>query len=150
VDLVQSTKDTIFGHFIYSDQSSVTAPIFGLPVDGNTGLLLASNNRQAGAGWTHVFSPTNPSEFRLSYTRNLRLTLPAQSDQDVNSQFGVALPYPGNGVGGLANMSISGFTTLGTQSGTFPQYMNKYELSENYTWIRGRHTMKFGAQAETK
>ena len=84
VDFVHSTKDSIFGHFIYSDQSSVTAPIFGLPVDGNTGLLLASDNRQLGAGWTHIFSPTNLSEFRLSYTRNLRLTRPSQSDQDVN------------------------------------------------------------------
>ena len=150
VDLVHSTKDTIFGHFIYSDQSSVTAPIFGLPVDGNTGLLLLSDNRQLGLGWTHVFSPTNLSEFRLGYVRNLRLTRPAQSDVDVNAQFGIPLPYPGNGAGGLANIGISGYTTLGTQAGTFPQYMNKYELSENYTIIRGPHTIKFGAQAETK
>ena len=57
--------------------------------------------------------------FGLSYTRNLRLTLPAQSDQDVNSQFGIGLPYPGNSVGGLANMSISGYTTLGTQAAPF-------------------------------
>ena len=150
VDFVHSRKIWSSDTSFIQDQNVVTAPIFGLPLDGNTGLLLLSNDRQLGVGWTHVFSPTNLSEFRLGYVRNLRLALPAQSNLDVNSQFGIPLPYPGNGVGGLANMAISGYTTLGTQAGTFKQLMNKYELSENYTIIRGPHTFKFGVQAQTK
>ena len=150
VDLVQSASDTLFGHFNYSNQDGTTAPILGFPIDGNTGLLLLNENRQLGAGWTHVFSPSVLSELRIGYARNVRLTQPAQEDKNLNAEFGIPFPNPGPGLGGLAQLSIAGFTALGTQNGTFPQYMNKYEITEHVTVIKGRHTMKAGVQAQLK
>src|SRR5262249_49946003 len=59
VDWVRSTKNAVFGHFIYSDQHSTTAPLLGFPADGGNGINLTSNQRQLTLGWMHVFNPTS-------------------------------------------------------------------------------------------
>jgi hypothetical protein len=149
VDWMRSTKNTVFGHFIYSDQNSSSGPILGLPIDGG-GYTLLSNQRQLAIGWTHVFSPNSLNDLHLGYLRNHRLTQELQFNQDLNAKYGIPFPYPGNGLGGMALITITGYASLGSYNGAFPQFVNKYEVNEGYTLIRGRHTMRFGFQSELK
>ncbi len=142
-------KDSVFGHFIYSDQHSDTAPVFGFPIDGG-GQSLTSNQRQFAAAWTRVLSPANLNELRISYARKLRFTESLQNEEDLNGRFGIPFPFNGPGYGGLANMTIAGVTTIGSLCCRFPQYLNKYELADNFTMIRGAHTLKFGFQGMLK
>src|SRR3989442_10528204 len=44
-----------------------------------------------------------------------------------------SLPSPVPKVGGLANMTIAGYSTLGTALHVNPQFVNKYELSDGFT-----------------
>jgi hypothetical protein len=53
------------------------------------------------------------------------------------------MPFYGPPEGGLASISIAGYTGMGG-SASSSQPINKYELSEAYTAIRGPHTLKFG------
>ena len=64
VDFVQSTKRYDFGHFIYSEREQRAAPIFGLPSMEIPGSFWHLTTGILGLGRTHVFSPTNLSEFR--------------------------------------------------------------------------------------
>ncbi len=149
VDWAKSNNNTVFGHFIYSDQHSLSAGILGLPIDGG-GFTLGSNQRHFGLGWTHVFSPNALSDLRLGYLRNHRDTRQLQPNERLNEKYGIPFPFPGPGLGGSAFMTIAGFASLGTGGGTFPQFVNKYELADNFTLIRGAHSMKFGFQAQLK
>jgi hypothetical protein len=42
-----------------------------------------------------------------------------QLNTDVNGKLGIPFPFQGPGFGGLANIGISGFTTLGSAAGIF-------------------------------
>jgi hypothetical protein len=148
LDWVRSDKDTVSGRLIWAELTQRTAPAFGLPADGvhdgGTGGTLQPNQRAAQAAWTHVFRPTDLNELRLAYLRSTALTLNLTPDQNLNSKYGVlAFPDAGAPAGGLAGLSISGFTGIGS-GGTGSQPFVKYELSDSYTAIRTAHTMKFG------
>lgn len=149
MDWIKSSSDSVFGHFIYSDQHSTAAAILGLPADGG-GTDLRSNQRQFGMGWTRIFGPTRLNELRLGYVRNHRLTRQLQSEEDLNSEYGIPFPDWGPGLGGMAFSTITGFTSIGSGAGTFPQFVDKYELADNFNWIRGAHSLKFGFQGQLK
>jgi hypothetical protein len=149
VDYIRSEKNTLFGHIIYADQDSHSRSILGSPLDGQTSLLQTSDQRTGQIGWSHIFRPTDLNEFRVGYVRNVTLQRSELADQAVNEQFGLPFPTLSTNTGGLAPISIAGFTSLGT-GGTWFQYMDKYELSDGYTAIRGNHTLKLGFRAALK
>jgi hypothetical protein len=151
VDWNRSQKNTVFGHFFYADQNTYTAPILGVPLDGGNAVnYRISNQRQLVLGWTHIFTPTNLNDLRVSYVRNATPVHTVQADQDLNAKFGIPLPSPTPLVGGLASMMIAGYSALGTNVNVNPQFINKYELSDAFTAIRGPHTLKFGFRAAVK
>ncbi|MCC6344874.1 MAG: carboxypeptidase regulatory-like domain-containing protein [Bryobacterales bacterium] len=137
-------KDSLFYHIVYSNQDSNTAPIFGLPLDGGGINVQGSRQRQMAATWTRVFSPTNLNELRAGYGRNYRLTSQVQEGEDLNGKFGLPFPFAGEGLGGLTNIAVTGFASMGSSAASFFQFMNKYEVADNFTAIRGSHTMRFG------
>ena len=111
VDWVRSEKNSVFGHFVYADQHSFTAPILGLPADGgNAQNYLTSNQLQFGLGWTHVVNSSNLNEFRIGYVRNTSLREAAQSNEDLNAKYGIPFPDPGPNVRGMAALTLPGFT----------------------------------------
>lgn len=152
IDLPLSEKNNFFSHFLHSDQQSFTDPILGLPIDGAGASINGQRARHFTLGWTHIFNPTTVNEFRAGYVRNASIQLQAQYNQDLDSKYGLPFPSPsGPSVGGMSTMTISGFTSLGSASfGPGLQYIDKGELSDSYTAIRGRHTLKFGVRAGLK
>jgi hypothetical protein len=97
----------------------------------------------------HVFKPELINEFRLGYNRvnAQRLQLNANTDVSGSSE----INFPGvpfsPGIGGLPQLNFSDVATLG--SPTFlpsKELQNSYTLSENLTWVRGRHTWKYGTE----
>ena len=76
-------------------------------------------------GWLHIFSARLQNEARLQWNYN---------------DFNVIPNEPGQ-----VGLDIPGFANLGTNiflpSDTI---LRRYELADNVTWIRGRHTMKMG------
>ena len=93
--------------------------------------------------YTHSFSPTFLSEFHFTLQRNAQ-------DQAVPS---TALPTPAQlGVGVTPDQS-TGPTRLGFSSGLVTGFSpqgptklinNTFSYAETLTWIKGRHTWKFG------
>jgi hypothetical protein len=107
---------------------------------------------------SYVISPTLVNEFRVGFNRmaagyyNQDMTL-----GNIVQQLG--LPQGPNALqaynvekcgvdtcspGGVPQISISGYSTIGT--GNNPQWRgdNTVHLAEDLTWIRGNHTVKFG------
>lgn len=77
------------------------------------------------AGWFHIFNSNLQNEARAQWNYN---------------QFNVAPNEPAQ-----VGLDIPGYANLGTNI-FLPSYtiLRRYELADNVTWIRGRHTMKMG------
>jgi hypothetical protein len=130
VDYNISDKDQLRGRFIYNKNSGFPAnqepelPAFFLAVPSTYYLATVSE--------FHNFTPSLTNEFRFGYNR-FNNTSPAGNFQ-----------FPG-----LDQFPNIQFDELGIQIGpntSAPQFtiQNTYQLTDNLSWVKGRHTFKFG------
>jgi hypothetical protein len=154
VDFTLSSKDTFFSHITWLSQWTTTQCLFGLPLCGGSGAGGINNaeNRQYTAAWTHVFTPTTINQFQIGYVRSGQFRDLLGSNTDYNGQFGIPFPFQGPHMGSLAYLGITGYTGLGGAGtgGPYYQFVNKFELSDNVTLVRGSHNLKFGFDGRLK
>lgn len=132
-DYYASSKDQlrlryVFNHSAQLDNAASLPAFFQLESTGNH---LATITEY------HIFSPSIVSELRLGYTRFINDT-PAGN-------------YKFPGLDAFPNIQIAdlGGLQLGPDPNA-PQFVasNTYQLAENLTWTRGRHTIKTGFSAQ--
>lgn len=130
-DYTFSERDQLRGRFIYNrvsfiDTNGVTLPQFFV--------LNPSTFYVGSLAEYHTFSPNVTNELRLGYNR-------------ANLLFGAGnFKYPG--LDAFPNLT---FEDLQLQIGPDPNapqggIQNTYQVSDNVTWIKGAHTIKFGAE----
>lgn len=148
IDYNLSEKDQMFGRVTRAHEDKVIENPLGDILDGSRGFggtyinygdnMMFSEN--------HIFSASLINQVRASYNWGYFSYIQANANVDISSQYGLGgIPYQ-LGNGGLPHMTISGANTIGT--GLFmpsPEHQNVYQLIDDLTWIRGRHSLKFGA-----
>jgi outer membrane receptor protein involved in Fe transport len=135
-------------------KSDLTEPSFlPPPAVGNGPGVPGLNDqpvKQAVVSGTRILSASSFNEARMGFTRlNLR-AFDLNYGRNVSNEIGV----PGSNVtgdiltSGLAIFGISGLTGLG-DNGFSPAIVvsENYQWSDNFTLIRGRHSLKFGGEA---
>jgi hypothetical protein len=149
VDEKISDVDSTFFRFSFENQPSNIPGTFGGLADGGGFFSGVEDNsyRSFATSWTHVFTPRLVNEFRLGYNRINSQRFELNSDTNVSAEIGFpGVPFE-PGIGGLPQLTFTDVATLG--SPTFlpsKELQNSYVLSENLTWARGRHTVKFGTE----
>ena len=132
VDYNLSDNDKIRGRYVYNKISAIdiqaNLPAFFTFQPTTSNLLAVSEY--------HTFSPALVNELRLNYNR---------FNQDVPAG---SFNFPG--LDAFPNIQIE--NDLNAQLGpdpNAPQFtiFNSYQLVDNVSWARGRHTFKFGADA---
>jgi Carboxypeptidase regulatory-like domain/TonB dependent receptor len=150
IDHKFSDKDSLFGRFSYEDQPSFTPSPFQNELDGGAFQDGTEDDsfRSVAISETHIFSSNLVNEFRLGYNRINSHRFQLNANTNVAEQLDFpGVPF-GPNLGGLPQISINdGTATIGS-SGFLPaiEKQNSYVLSENLTWIRGRHSLKFGTE----
>jgi hypothetical protein len=120
----------------------------------NTGFLdktnyLANSNysviysQNALVSETHVFSPTLLNEFRASYSRETSNRGPAPGSISL-ADLGVNLYQPP--VKTMEGLNVSGYFNP-SQTDPADFIRNQYNLSDDFNWVRGKHTISFGGSA---
>ena len=156
LDYKLNQNDSVFARYIYSNRDRQIPGAFGGVIDG-TGTSGFGNQKiktnAAVLGWTHILSPSMVNEFRFSWSK---------SDSDaVHQAYGVAPPaaatIPGTitnpiVAGGFPGITIDGFfggSGLGRLGSPdfLPkfQHTNQMEFVESLSWLKGNHSLKFGA-----
>lgn len=132
IDYDISTKDRLNGAYIYNNLNAIdttpSLPAFFLINPSNINRLITINEY-------HTFNPSLTNEFRLGFNRTYNLT------NTGNFQF--------PGLDSFPNLTFDelGFIQLGPDpNGPQFTYQNVYQLSENLTWSKGHHTLKFGVE----
>ena len=96
---------------------------------------------------SHVFSPTLFNELRLGYTRMHNANLNQGLGTNYTAQSGIrgfeetSLNFPG-----FPQLSITGFAGIaGNAFQPLVNPTNMYQIIDNVSWIKGAHTIRFGA-----
>ncbi|HMD99229.1 MAG TPA: TonB-dependent receptor [Terriglobia bacterium] len=129
-------KDKIYGRYIYQKTTPLNqqgSQAIGYPVS------VPGFANQIGADWTRTINPTMVNEFRLNYTRS--------TVEFGGNNIGNTVPQMGNLANGLATVNMpSGYAGIGGAN-NLPQgrIINTYQLQDNWSWFKGKHQLKTGA-----
>ncbi len=145
MDYTMSQKDTIWFSAIANDSTtSEDLPFTGstLPGFGDGSVPFT---KYFSADWLHTFNASMLNELRLGYTR---LNFPSGQPQKVvqPSAVGFANIFPQFPAGAsYPKMSVNGYFTLGgTNNGPQPRKDQTYQITDNFSLVKGKHSMKFG------
>lgn len=147
VDHEFSTNDKLFVRYAIDDFNK----LFGINLFGGPSILPGFGRRDEsrfqtlGGGYTHVFSANVINELRVGYTR---WTLNYKTEEQRNMVRELGIP-------GLTNLprntgwplfTVSGFINIGDAT-NLPQGGPgvTYQISESLHVLKGRHSLKFGA-----
>jgi hypothetical protein len=148
LDYHQSANSSWFLRISDRKETGVNFPTIPLPLDGTQNGTIRILDQQVALGYTHLISSNKVLDARvgLSRTKAGKWTLSIGQNQ-------IAIPglqnVPASVAGGLPQVSITNFSNFGRQT-TNPQWQNPAMLDPkfNFTWVRGRHSFKFGYEYE--
>jgi hypothetical protein len=100
------------------------------------------------ASETHVFSPALLNEVRVAFNRVSAGSFHQNMGSSVNRSVGLPEVSTKSRDWGLTYISLTGFSPLGDEYNN-PQHSasNVYQFLDHATYARGRHLVKFGAEA---
>lgn len=145
-----SESTTGFVRYSYFRANTSDVPIFGV-LGGPTsnGVATAaegpSRNHSASINLTHAFSNSLITEFRVGYVR-VFIAASSPTEDDLATRLGIPGINDGSFfTGGLPNISVSGYTSLGIATGIpFKIIENSFNIVNNWTKTVGNHTFRFG------
>ena len=147
LDYQQNANSSWFLRVSDRKENAVNNPTIPLPLDGQTNGKIRILDQQVALGYTHLIGANKILDARLGLSRTKagKYTLSIGDNS-------ISIPgLPSNPVvaGGLPSIGITGFTGFGRQS-TNPQWQNPSLIDPkvNYTWVLGKHSLKFGYEYE--
>jgi hypothetical protein len=143
-------QDQMFASYSFGDVRSQRPGPLGPLFGGSDCCPSASNSRaqHLGLGYTHTFSPQLLNDLHGGYFRYAVNALPFNFGKSIGSDV-LGIPNANRSTdpnsSGLTNIDIAGFTSLG-DSMFLPEHVfeNIFQVADTLTWIRGRHSLKFG------
>ncbi|MDR3724383.1 MAG: TonB-dependent receptor [Terracidiphilus sp.] len=151
VDHTFSQHDNAFLRYSHSyddilQPGPLPAPIVGGVVSGPA----KQPAHQAVLSETHLFSPTLLNTARFGWSRLFINTKSFDQGLGLPTQLGIPGVINSSDVDntdGLPLFSIVGFTSLGDPVNSPSQIgTNNYQVNENLSWYRGKHSFDFGAE----
>ncbi|MEK7830531.1 MAG: carboxypeptidase regulatory-like domain-containing protein, partial [Acidobacteriota bacterium] len=142
-------SDTLFVRYSWSDREITQGSFFAPPGNGGNGfgdypLRQLPQAWSIAGGETHVFSTVLVNELRIGFTRNKSDQL-SPAEQSLYDQFGIKGVPQIDGLTGLPTFTVNTFAALGDR--TFapnPKRVGVFQLTDNLSWTRGNHGIKFG------
>jgi hypothetical protein len=140
-----NSKDSIWFYALANDSSSLNS----IPFSGSTlpgfGDQSTPFTKQFTASWNHIFSSSILNELRAGYTRlNFQSGTPQNVRQPSSVGFPNVIPQLASGAD-YPQINIAGYFNLGgTSNGPQPRKDQTYQITDNFSWVKGKHTFKFG------
>jgi hypothetical protein len=142
-DYNMTSKDTLFVRLSWMRMPYYSAGVYPLA------RIQTRYAQSAVLSYNRIISPTAVNEFRMGATYHRNFFVGNVIGSDLLSQFGIQ-GIPTVGVPTAPYFSINGVTAFNPSSGA--DYYNSnpdtsFQWTDNLSWTRGRHMMKFGADA---
>ena len=136
-------QDRIFGRLLIQTDHTSTASIFPTPGTDAFGYLNHNYYYNGSGTWYHNFSPTLINEARYTYTRRQALAISAGANTTIDQQIALTGVNPAF----FPTVTVNGFQQLGNnQQQRLQTPIRSDQWTDNVTFMRGRHQLKFGAE----
>ncbi len=146
LDYILGSKDQLFGRYSYGqDTDNTTSQLATLPAGYGSGYQF-QHPRSVVLGETHTFGATLINEFRLGYVRSFLGYQPPDGAIPLSANLGIPNANTSPLLGGGALIGNSGNQI--SYTGDYGDYFvpeDTYQIADNVSWVKGRHTFKFGA-----
>jgi hypothetical protein len=146
VDFNASSTDQLFARFSYSggyDYNPVSVrgtPVPGFPTRDDI------KTDSAELSDTHTFSPSLTNSFRSSFLRYL-FDFDLRLNQTPPSALGFTYPSANSTGQGPPFFNLLGYSSVGGAiTGPRESAQNSFEEQDGLSWIKGAHSLKFGAE----
>ena len=142
IDFVQSSSSTWMGRYSHSRDNEIN------PALKLNGTKLVNKIHQVMAGNTRTLSPTVVNEFRFGFNSFFN-TFGRESAfvRDVTSELAIpgmaSIPPEAWGIPSIGINGLSGFGD--STEGPYTNRNRVFEIIDNVSWIKGRHSFKVGA-----
>lgn len=147
----QATQKSSF-QFRYSHGNEPSYTPGGSTVFAGMGTLNSAITHQALLGNIWVISPTKVNEFKLGLSRLENINGNLHTDDanfDWVKKLGIPYVLDTPAFWGIPVISISNFTgPADPQNGPYSAWDTTIDASDNFSWILGKHSLKFGADFE--
>src|SRR5690242_272684 len=142
MDYQFSSNNTLLGRYLRAMTDRVTPPITTPSAqEANSTLqdFMMSDTQLLG---THAINVARFASNRIAAN-------PAVTSGLNNADYGINVPNTNPLAQGLAFIGVTGFFNLGDPQQPFVNRLNQvFEVSDDFTWTRGKHQMKFGADVQ--
>ena len=138
-------SDRAFFRFVYDNSDFTrTSEFSALPAGFASGENLV-HGRGYALGETHTFSPSVINEFRAGYNRYTFANNPVFSGTPISAPLGIVNANRNSNLGGgaLIGGNLNQLEYTGDY-GTYAVPENTYQFNDAVTFVRARHTFKFG------
>jgi hypothetical protein len=139
LDQILTSKQSMFGRLSWKNQNSTSPSAFLLPSSTSY-----NNSRTVVVSHSYTIVPTVLNEARFGLAISNSATAYGFDGKAITAGFGLQ---------GLPQLTFNGLSSFSFSTGTSGfgagkpgfTYSHSYQWTDNLTWIKGRHTMKFGA-----
>jgi hypothetical protein len=139
IDWAKSEKDRVYGRY-----SRTEAPTISQSVESLAGLSQNASDQSAAIHWTRVASERTVNDFMVGYARPKWLYGKDLNTPDAAADIGLVNT---SGLNGGPTFGGTGYSMNSSLSFLLDGTDNVYQIGDDVTHIRGRHNLKFGAQA---
>ena len=147
VDYTPTTKDSLWASGVFMSNPETQALTFGGGSFPGFPSQESSHFKLFSASWTHTFSASLLNELRGSYYRNPFAAVGVQK-VDPPSNYGFAI-NPQDPQSGVPYIAVGNYFSLGFSfEGPQPRLDTNLTYTDNFTWVKGNHNLKFGGLFE--
>jgi hypothetical protein len=147
IDHTFSQKDSIYFRFLAQPDHENVADVYQTAGTDVYGVLSHNFYYNPSATWNHGFTSTLLNEARFTFTNRQALSI----SHGVNSAAATQLALPGTNPAFFPGVTVTGLAAIGNTSQQqrlqTPIISNEY--TDNLSWQRGNHQLKFGADFRT-
>jgi hypothetical protein len=142
IDQTISEKTTMFGRFSWY-KSPILSPLGYSPIDTENFLL---KDKNLAISVTHSFSPRTLNEFRFGFNSDRFDVIPfTPSGENIGAQLGIQNLNPRPQQYGFPAVGGVSFSGIGPYDWDIVSGGKLFQYHDILTMIRGKHTLKFGA-----
>jgi len=142
IDFHESSNSQWFGRYSWMDESGLNE---GMKLNGD---VLVTRARQYMFSNTRVLSATKVNEFRFGVNSLYNeLGQELGGVRDVVKEMGLPLGTDPPSSWGIPAISITAYSAFGNgANGPFVIDDKIYQAIDNFSWVRGKHSLKFGGE----
>ena len=142
VDYHLRSYDKLTVRYLYNSDNARALSVFPNPV-ADTKNDTDRHQQYWYGTWTHIFSPAVLHEFRFTFGNRINHERSKGLGQEWPSKLGLkGIPDDA-----FPRFSAAGFTAMGSSTHERRQFpIQQYQVVSQTSWIRGRHSVKFGGE----